>query len=508
MFEGVFSMTTPTSSQQMIIDQVGNIAVSASAGTGKTFTLISKIEKELETYKGHKKIAAITFTIKATNEIKERLQLKTLGHFIGTNNSFVIDEIIQPFMRDIYGMEFQKEMQADYNERFNTFEEGIAYIRNRGIIGTYNETKSNFIFKLARHILKNSKACQLYLKAKYMHIYIDEYQDCDTDMHQFFMLIVDLLRIPLFVVGDIKQSIYNWRGAHPEHFAGLKDRDDFTHIPLQENHRSCLQIQNYSNLLNSETAELFQPIKELEDIYYLDNDEAWEEKLTQLLDREKTIALLRYKNVDAEQQANSLKEYIEDVVFLPALPIAEIANGHSWLIYAVCQYCVLDKYSIYHLWEEIPNELLSFSLNKQVVKNKLEAIKQAIQEKSCFMDKVRELFSIFEYKIKNSEVEKMWESVSDEKYYNSYTPENFRHIAITLHSSKGLEFDQVIVFTEDFPLNNQDSVAHHYVAVTRAKKKLFIVNKKECWKSRKFNDNLTRKISPHKLEDLVTYLYS
>ena len=67
-------MTTPTSSQQMIIDQVGNIAVSASAGTGKTFTLISKIEKELETYKGHKKIAAITFTIKATNEIKEMMK--------------------------------------------------------------------------------------------------------------------------------------------------------------------------------------------------------------------------------------------------------------------------------------------------------------------------------------------------------------------------------------------------------------------------------------------------
>lgn len=39
-------------------------------------------------------LAAITFTIKAAQEIKDRLTIDSSRHFIGTNNSFVIEEII------------------------------------------------------------------------------------------------------------------------------------------------------------------------------------------------------------------------------------------------------------------------------------------------------------------------------------------------------------------------------------------------------------------------------
>lgn len=52
---------------------------------------------------------------------------------------------------------------------------------------------------------------QAFLKAKYFKIYIDEYQDCDYAMHQFFMYLCKQLDIHLFVVGDEKQSIYIWR---------------------------------------------------------------------------------------------------------------------------------------------------------------------------------------------------------------------------------------------------------------------------------------------------------
>ena len=84
-------MIIPTEAQQKIIEKEGNLIVSASAGTGKTFTLVKKIAKEVGDYKGFKKIAAITFTIKATREIKERLDIDAQDHFIGTNNSFAIE---------------------------------------------------------------------------------------------------------------------------------------------------------------------------------------------------------------------------------------------------------------------------------------------------------------------------------------------------------------------------------------------------------------------------------
>ena len=71
----------------------------------------------LEHQHTHKSIAAITFTIKAATEIKERLTIDTSNHFIGTNNSFAIEEIIKPFMRDVYGREYKLDISTDYSKK-------------------------------------------------------------------------------------------------------------------------------------------------------------------------------------------------------------------------------------------------------------------------------------------------------------------------------------------------------------------------------------------------------
>ena len=80
-----------TDVQKEIVLQDGNLIVQASAGTGKTHTMVSKIEHELKKNETFKTIAAITFTIKAADEIKNRIKIDTKDMFIGTNNSFVID---------------------------------------------------------------------------------------------------------------------------------------------------------------------------------------------------------------------------------------------------------------------------------------------------------------------------------------------------------------------------------------------------------------------------------
>ena len=85
--------------QEEIVNTSGNLIVRASAGTGKTHTMVSKIAKEINENHTHKVIAAITFTIKAAQEIKDRLSVDVTRHFIGTNNSFVIEEIIKPLDR-------------------------------------------------------------------------------------------------------------------------------------------------------------------------------------------------------------------------------------------------------------------------------------------------------------------------------------------------------------------------------------------------------------------------
>lgn len=164
--------------QKEIVEQPGNLIVRASAGTGKTHTMVSKIMYDIEHQHTHKVVAAITFTIKAANEIKERLTIDTSSHFIGTNNSFVIEEIIKPFMKDVFGKAYKQDMNTDYSVKVNTFNEGVAKIRDEQVLCSYENNMENFIFQLALDILKKSKACQLYLQAKYFKIYVDEYQDC------------------------------------------------------------------------------------------------------------------------------------------------------------------------------------------------------------------------------------------------------------------------------------------------------------------------------------------
>ena len=84
----------------------------------------------------HKVVAAITFTIKAAQEIKDRLSVDITQHFIGTNNSFVIEEIIKPFMKDVYGSDYDIDMSTDYSKdaKVETFQDAINKIKNEGVL--------------------------------------------------------------------------------------------------------------------------------------------------------------------------------------------------------------------------------------------------------------------------------------------------------------------------------------------------------------------------------------
>ena len=56
---------TLSPTQKTIVDTPGNLIVRASAGTGKTHTMVTKIAAEIERDRTHKVVAGTTFTIKA-----------------------------------------------------------------------------------------------------------------------------------------------------------------------------------------------------------------------------------------------------------------------------------------------------------------------------------------------------------------------------------------------------------------------------------------------------------
>ena len=90
----------PTNEQKAILNHDGNIVVTANPGSGKTYTIVEKIGDVLSELPSYKGVIAISFTNKASDELKKRCKRKGIDpkhSFFGTIDKFYISEIIIPF---------------------------------------------------------------------------------------------------------------------------------------------------------------------------------------------------------------------------------------------------------------------------------------------------------------------------------------------------------------------------------------------------------------------------
>src|SRR4051812_10022949 len=97
----------PTDQQRLIIEHSGSGVVIASPGSGKTFVLSEKIKIILSRLKEHEGVIAISYTNKASNELKERCLMTGVNpqsSFFGTIDRFYISEIIIPFGKQLFGI--------------------------------------------------------------------------------------------------------------------------------------------------------------------------------------------------------------------------------------------------------------------------------------------------------------------------------------------------------------------------------------------------------------------
>lgn len=79
-------------------------------------------------------------------------------------------------------------------------------------------------------------------------IIVDEFQDSNELQYEIFEKL-SYNKQGLYFVGDIKQSIYGFRGAQPEVFSRICKSEEFTQLPLNENFRSDKCVINGINTL-------------------------------------------------------------------------------------------------------------------------------------------------------------------------------------------------------------------------------------------------------------------
>lgn len=282
--------------REAVLHGEGPLLILAGAGSGKTRVLTYRIAyliKERGVFPGN--ILAITFTNKAANEMKERIDHLLDGNiedlWIGTFHSVCV-RILRKFIdkigysrsfsiydrddqitllkecikelnlnKDIYKesailslISSLKDKQIDpdtyTNQHYNEF-----YNRNVGEIYALYEKrlKANNALDFDDLIVKTVKLFKSdpevldYYQRKFKYIFVDEFQDTNKIQYELVKLLSDRYR-NICVVGDPDQSIYRWRGADITNILNFeKDFEDGCTILLEQNYRSTQNILTVAN---------------------------------------------------------------------------------------------------------------------------------------------------------------------------------------------------------------------------------------------------------------------
>ncbi len=271
----------------------GAVLILAGAGSGKTrvltFRIANIIEKKLAS---PEEILAVTFTNKAANEMKERINallnnsrhiewcgtfhsmcLKILrrdGKNIGINPAFSIYDSADSLAAVKEAMSNLNLSIKEFNP--NAVRATISSAKNQLITSDQylNYANSFFhevtakVYKEYQKILKDNQALdfddllmvtnQLFendrqtlekYRKRFKYIHVDEYQDTN---HAQYSIIKNLTTGNICVVGDDDQSIYGFRGANITNILNFeKDFPKTKVIKLEQNYRSTKKILEASN---------------------------------------------------------------------------------------------------------------------------------------------------------------------------------------------------------------------------------------------------------------------
>ena len=285
----------------------GPCLVLAGAGSGKTRVITHKIGRLLQAGLAPKEIAAITFTNKAAQEMRERTKalvgaraakdlvvatfhslgvriLRANGTAVGLKEQFSILDAddVMGVLRDAGG--------ATDNKIARQWQWTISLWKNQGLdshgaaavaknddeqvaarvmalyeerLAAYQAVDFDDLIGLPLKLLQRDEEARTQWQAKFGHVLVDEYQDTNSVQYELLKLLVsgpDPRRRGLFTaVGDDDQSIYGWRGATIDNLRRLpQDWPDLKVIPLEQNYRSTGNILRAANNVIAGNPKLFE----------------------------------------------------------------------------------------------------------------------------------------------------------------------------------------------------------------------------------------------------------
>ena len=269
---------------------LGPVLVLAGAGSGKTRVLTHRIAYLLtqKQFRSHE-ILAVTFTNKAAQEMKQRIQallgrdfknlwmgtfhsifariLRFEAHYLGYQRNFAIydvddqkralkkimgdlrislqDHSVNEMQRRISNLKNRMISPNQFSREIKSGEDEVlekVYRHYVGFLRANNAMDFDDLISLPVRLFENyPKVLQKY-QEKFRYILVDEYQDTNLAQNKLVLALGRKER-NVFVVGDDDQSIYRWRGADVQNILQFENQfPDCQVFRLEQNYRSTRNI--------------------------------------------------------------------------------------------------------------------------------------------------------------------------------------------------------------------------------------------------------------------------
>lgn len=304
----------------------------------------------------------------------------------------------------------------------------------------------------------DSDALYFRLDERITHLLIDEFQDTNITQYQILLPLIDEIVSGLgtslgsfFYVGDIKQSIYRFRGGKKEIFTDLKNRyeqiryadelkNNYRSLPIlvdfvkekfitkYENKFEAIAVQKSGGFVRVVSAEKDEIIKNIV------NQVIWLKAHGEI---EENIAILCWQNKEADTIKNALNDAKIDANTQSSVQISNYALVRAILEFI--KFCIFDE----KIYAENVKTILGFCADKIDI-NMKQSVPDTLK-KICKILKINEADEniLYFFEIANgykNPVELIFADIKTEIF-----SKNTNGVKImTVHKSKGLEFPNVI----------------------------------------------------------------
>ena len=284
-------MTVLNSKQINAIEYNGNVLLRACPGSGKTLVLTHKLAYELERLDAlsKKRVIAVTFTIRAADEIEKRLckmGIRDKRAWSGTLHSFCLEWIARPYSSyipqlkngftiadEIYCLKLLEDLKKKHklrripSQRLNRdgsfVEEGTiekALLKEYHCILLSNKyIDFDMLLLYSYQILMKHPKISVVLAHMFRIICVDEYQDTQSLLYAIISSIVVAGGgcTSIFLVGDADQAIYGSLGGVAKSYGEIQQ--EFNPIPIKSlslsgNYRSTQRIIDFNT--NFQTSKI------------------------------------------------------------------------------------------------------------------------------------------------------------------------------------------------------------------------------------------------------------